>query len=315
MILRKGSQGEQVKTLQRYLGLVADGDFGPRTEAAVKTWQKNNGLVDDGIVGPRTWNAMGLATTDITEHIAPANDGLSFKKEYLPKSEYFAGPVPKDWIFLHHTAGWNDPYATIKAWGRDTRGAIATEWVLGGQKITDNDSRYDGDLVQAFPEGGYGWHLGTGNNVMHRNSVGIELCNFGFVTKGGYWKWNATTKKNVWIPLKPNSFYTYVGTEAHPDQLVTLSKAFRGHSVWHKYSDKQITVLKDWILYVANRDNIDPRKGLIEQIKKLGVHEAFDLVDVALCTRTPGMWLHTNVQKGKVDLFPQEELVDMLLSL
>lgn len=315
MILKRGSQGEQVKALQKYLGLSADGDFGTKTEAAVIAWQKTNGLVADGIVGPKTWNAMGLATTDITEHIAPSNDGLVFKKEYMPAGEYMKGPVPKDWIFLHHTAGWNDPFATIKAWGRDTRGAVATEWVLGGQKITNGDDVYDGVLVQAFPEGGYGWHLGTGNNVMHRNSVGIEVCNFGFLTKGGYSKWNPKTKKNEWVALKADKYYTYVGTEAHPDQLVTLDKPFRGHSVWHKYTDKQIAVLKDWILYVAHRDNIDPRKGLIEQIKFKGAHDAFNLVDVKLCEKTPGMWLHTNVQAGKVDLFPQENLVEMLLSL
>lgn len=315
MILKKGSSGEQVKALQRYLGLKDDGDFGPATEAAVKAWQKANGLLDDGIIGPKTWNAMGLATTDINETLSPATAGFSFKKQHLPDGEYMKGPVSKKWIFLHHTAGWDNPFSTITSWGGDTRGMVATEWVLGGQKITNGDSTHDGVLVQAFPEGGYGWHLGTGNNAMHRESVGIEVCNFGQLTKGGFWKWNAATKKNDWVVLKADKYYTYVGTEAHPDQTVTLSEAFRGFSVWHKYTDKQIAVLKDWILYVANRDNIDPRKGIVEQIKLKGTHAAFDKVDVALCERTPGMWLHTNIQPGKVDLFPQENLVEMLLSI
>lgn len=316
MILRRGSQGEQVKTVQRYLGLVDDGDFGPRTEAAVKAWQTANGLVADGVVGSKTWNAMGLATTDITEHIAPANTGIEFKKEYLPRKEYFPGPVPKDWIFLHHTAGWNDPYATIKAWGRDTRGAVATEWVLGGQKITDHDDRHDGVLVQAFPEGGYGWHLGTGNNVMHRNSVGIEVCNFGYLTQGGYWKWNPATKKNVWIQLHADRFYTYVGTEvdAASTQLVTLEKPFRGHRTWHRYSDTQIEVIKDWLLFIANRDNIDIRKGLPELILQKGA-AAFDFFDIKHVERNKGLWSHTNVRRDKFDMFPQPELLDMLTGL
>jgi len=42
---------------------------------------------------------------------------------------------------------------------------------------------------------------------------------------------------------------------------------------------------------------------------------AFDRTDVALCERTKGMWNHTNVMRGKVDMFPQPELVQMLLSL
>ena len=64
MTLKYGSKGEEVKQLQRFLGITADGDFGIGTESKVKEWQSKNNLVNDGIVGPSTWNAMGLATTD-----------------------------------------------------------------------------------------------------------------------------------------------------------------------------------------------------------------------------------------------------------
>jgi len=53
--LRRGSHGEAVKDLQQRLQLTPDGDFGPRTEAAVRTHQRRLGLVADGIVGPATW--------------------------------------------------------------------------------------------------------------------------------------------------------------------------------------------------------------------------------------------------------------------
>jgi peptidoglycan hydrolase-like protein with peptidoglycan-binding domain len=52
MILKNGSKGDEVKKLQKKLGVEAIGTFGPKTEAAVKAWQKANGLKDDGIVGP-----------------------------------------------------------------------------------------------------------------------------------------------------------------------------------------------------------------------------------------------------------------------
>ena len=52
--MRRGSQGEGVKKLQAKLGLAADGDFGPGTEAALKKWQAENGLTADGIAGPKT---------------------------------------------------------------------------------------------------------------------------------------------------------------------------------------------------------------------------------------------------------------------
>jgi putative chitinase len=52
--LRKGSKGEDVKQMQAKLGLAADGDFGPGTEAALKKWQAANGLTADGVAGPKT---------------------------------------------------------------------------------------------------------------------------------------------------------------------------------------------------------------------------------------------------------------------
>jgi putative chitinase len=52
--LRRGSKGEDVKRMQAKLGLSADGDFGPGTEAALKKWQAANGLTADGVAGPKT---------------------------------------------------------------------------------------------------------------------------------------------------------------------------------------------------------------------------------------------------------------------
>lgn len=312
MILKLGSKGENVKILQDFLGISVDGDFGPATDRAVKSYQTKHGLIVDGIVGPQTWTHMGLATTDIYEnpdHDVEFDDIIS----YLPKGEYIAGNYRKHWLFLHHTAGWHNPFKTVTNWANDSRGAIATEFVLGGQSIKGTENKYDGTLVKCMPDGCFGWHLGTGNNPMHRESVGVEVCCFGQLTKGGYTKYANGTKK--WIPLKADKYYTYVGVEAHPDQICILDKKFRGYDAWHKYSDKQVAALKELILDVAERDGIDPKKGIVELIKSKGAHEAFDFCDVAYVTAHPGVWLHTNVRPGKVDLYPKPEIVDMLLSL
>lgn len=58
MVLKLGSNGEEVKKLQQKLGLNPDGNFGPSTETSVKKWQKDNGLKDDGVVGDITWSKM-----------------------------------------------------------------------------------------------------------------------------------------------------------------------------------------------------------------------------------------------------------------
>ena len=56
--LRSGSGGDMVKRVQAALGMTADGDFGPSTEAAVKKWQSANGLTPDGIIGPQSMQKM-----------------------------------------------------------------------------------------------------------------------------------------------------------------------------------------------------------------------------------------------------------------
>ena len=71
-ILRKGSSGNAVKTLQRLLRqlqyvnldgktlLIVDGNFGSNTEAAVKRYQQKHLNGVDGIVGIKTWNKLLL---------------------------------------------------------------------------------------------------------------------------------------------------------------------------------------------------------------------------------------------------------------
>jgi hypothetical protein len=58
--LRLGDSGDDVLALQKALCVIADGDFGPATDAAVRRLQAERGLVVDGIVGTITRRALGL---------------------------------------------------------------------------------------------------------------------------------------------------------------------------------------------------------------------------------------------------------------
>jgi peptidoglycan hydrolase-like protein with peptidoglycan-binding domain len=63
-MLRVGSRGPEVEALQQQLAAAGhacavDGQFGPRTHAAVVAFQRERGLAADGIVGPMTWQALG----------------------------------------------------------------------------------------------------------------------------------------------------------------------------------------------------------------------------------------------------------------
>ena len=72
-LLRLGSEGWQVKRLQRLLRArdlypepaKIDGDFGEITEAGVKAFQEFSDLEPDGIVGPLTWQALLTADTAV----------------------------------------------------------------------------------------------------------------------------------------------------------------------------------------------------------------------------------------------------------
>lgn len=88
--IKKGSRGEDVKTLQRKLYLTSDGVFGPKTEEAVKKFQKDHFLTPDGVVGPRTWAALGVKEsanprriTEIIVHCEATPEGEEFSRATL----------------------------------------------------------------------------------------------------------------------------------------------------------------------------------------------------------------------------------------
>lgn len=81
-VLRQGSTGQDVITLQYLLDLISeyypsvpapsqDGIFGSRTRQAVTAFQQAVRLDADGIVGPRTWRALYDAYQGIQQNIPP----------------------------------------------------------------------------------------------------------------------------------------------------------------------------------------------------------------------------------------------------
>ena len=283
-----------MKQIQKALGIKADGIFGKGTEEAVKKFQKENGLFADGIVGKKTLDKlMSQMDTDLSPIVKPGYM-LDIKEHYLPRNEYLNGKYNNDYIVLHHTAGWDDPVQVVDCWGRDSLGRVATEFVIGGQRCTDGRSTFDGQVIRSYPEGNQGYHIGSsGSSYMNTHSVGIEMCNMGWV----------------------NSGKTYTGALVRADQIVKLKDPFRGYLSWHKYSDKQLRALRELLLYIAKRDNIDLHKGIYQWIKLEGAAKAFDFHQDAYSGRVKGLITHANIRKDKFDVSPQPDLIDMILTL
>lgn len=303
--LKLGSRGKDVETLQAKLKIHVDGHFGPITEKAVERYQLAKDLPCTGIVDNDTWTLLlnvewsGIDAitedTDVTEQYYKTNYNQIIHRHYLPKGEYIEGPIQNEYIFLHHTAGNANPYRCIDHWGRDSRGRVATEFVLGGIDHRNGNDEHDGVMVQAFPEGAQGWHLGkTGSGWMNRHSVGIEICSMGYLD---------------------NDHRTYVNSKCQSEQVIQLEEPFRGKTYWHNYSEQQLKALYKWLLFIAERDNIDIRIGLKQYIQKYGPTKGFGFQEDAYLGKVKGLLTHTNVRKGKTDCYPHPDLVDMIMSL
>lgn len=144
-ILKLGSRGTDVITLQKKLNLHQDGIFGPLTEEAVKEFQKSNGLTVDGIVGAKTWAKLGITSNnrnikEIIVHCSATPEGKDFTVSDIKK-----------W---HLQRGFSD---------------IGYHWVV----------YRDGTIVSGRPESISGAHC-TGHN-----SISIGVCYIGGCASDG----------------------------------------------------------------------------------------------------------------------------------
>ena len=292
MVFKIGYCGDEVKQIQLALGLKADGIFGKKTENAVIEFQKENGLFADGIVGDQTLDALNI---NFDTDLSIFNYGdFDIDEYHLPKGEYLEDNYKNDYIILHHTAGGANPRTVVDGWSKDCIGKVATEFVVGGQNCKSGNTKYDGQIVRAFPEGCQGYHIGkSGSSYMNTHSVGIEICNFGYLKDGR----------------------TYTGTLADQSQIITLDSPFRGFLDWHKYSDEQINSVRELLFYISNRDNIDLHEGLYRWINEDGAMKAFDFHEDAYDGKVKGLLSHSNIRKDKFDCSPQPNLIDMIMSL
>jgi len=222
------------------------------------------------------------------------------------KGEYYEEVIPKKTIYIHHTAGSHRPDWTIAGWNVDKsstggRVPVATAFVIGGLSTNGQDgTAWDGVICRCFPEGKWAHHLGTkaaNNSTLNKESIGIEICNYGPITKGA-----------------DGVYYNYIKKPVPANMVIELAKPFQGFKYYHKYTDKQIAALKELLIDLGAKYKIDIKSGLKALLDQNKGHEAFLLNNDALAGK-PGVWTHTNVRKDKFDCSPQDNLIAMIKSL
>jgi N-acetyl-anhydromuramyl-L-alanine amidase AmpD len=212
-------------------------------------------------------------------------DIQAIKQVRLSDNQYFAEASPKTQIYLHHTAGNGNAEGVSRYWnGNDSR--IATAFIIGE----------NGTIVQCFSSKHWAWHLGIDQEDFARNgakysnlnklSVGIEVCNWGYLKKKG------------------DKYYNYAGGVVNPSYVTELETPYKGYKYWYKYSDAQIESLRQLVVYLC--DTYDIPKEYRSEIWAID-KEAFK--------GTKGIFTHNSVRKDKSDMYPCPRVIEMLKNL
>lgn len=203
----------------------------------------------------------------------------------LTADQYHQDKHPKRQIYLHHTAG--GPSAiSVANFFQSQKGTVATAFVISGS----------GSIVQLFSSKNWAYHLGLQQNVfdaqkvpyksLDKISIGIEICNYGMLTKrNGY-------------------FYNYVNGKVDYKEVETLKTKYKGYIYWQKYTDAQIESTRQLLVYLC--ETYDIPKTYFESIWN---------IDARALKGEKGIFTHNSVRTDKADIYPCPRMIEMLKNL
>jgi len=230
---------------------------------------------------------------EIKTIIEPVATKLNIIQKLLPPNQYVQDSKFKvQQCVIHHTAG-GSAESTYNYWN-SSKDRVATHFLVDR----------DGTIYQCMPmEKSWGYHLyvASPGNKIDRNykklsskydaqSVGIELCNFGYVN------------------FVNGKFVNYVGKLIHHDRITKLDTPYRGYSYWEDYTKEQVESLRLLLLHLIEEYPI-LSQGLIDDYSNIG-EISKDALDMK-----PGIYGHGQYRTDKFDIFPSQRIIEMLNSL
>lgn len=196
----------------------------------------------------------------------------------LKDAQYFKEKQFKNQIVIHHTAGSGKAANVIHGWDFNAE-RVGTAYVIDAS----------GEVVKAFEPEYWAYHLGLksiSNSQLNKNSIGIEICN-----------WGQLIKKS------DGKYYNYINKEVPESEVVQIAK-FRGFEYYHKYNDAQIESLRKLLLELAAKFAIPLDYN----------SDMWDISQNALSGKK-GIYTHVSYRSDKNDCSPQFNLIQMLKSL
>lgn len=193
----------------------------------------------------------------------------------LLESQYYKEEFIKKQIVLHHTAGGSNAKNVVASWKSNTE-RVATAFIIDGEGV----------IHQCFSSRYWAHHLGTksSNNIMlNKQSIAIEICNWGILTRKG------------------DKYYTYTNKEIPASEVLTLDTPFRGSKYYHKYNAKQIESVRQLIVYLSEVYNIP-----------INYKPTIWDVNVDALKGEQGLFTHVSYRRDKSDCAPDPSLIQML---
>ena len=242
-------------------------------------------------------------TTSIDLLNSNSRTGLIYDTEETTKTQ----------IVLHHTAGNNTAAGYIAGWQKESY-PLATHYIIPRT----------GQTEQLYEDKYWSNHLGTdlpNNAFLQKHSLAVEISSYGYLTL----KKNNQGKR-VW--------QSWSGQEVPDDQVAEpyrisgngtiesfvdkVPGGYRGYVRFQKYTDGQIksleTILRGW----KNSYPSIPLKLTPENYKEMfpntKTNGEYDISKNA-SGQVPGLYTHNSYRPDKVDIFPQKELLEMLMGL